>query len=31
MSQLRPDLAVIARHVAPGSRVLDVGWCVGVG
>ena len=25
MSQLRPDLAVIARHVAPGSRVLDVG------
>ena len=22
---LRPDLAVIARHVAPGSRVLDVG------
>jgi len=25
MSQLRPDLAVIARNVAPGSRVLDVG------
>jgi methionine biosynthesis protein MetW len=25
MSQLRPDLAVIARHVAPESRVLDVG------
>jgi len=25
MSRLRPDLAVIARHVAPGSRVLDVG------
>src|SRR5690606_34217374 len=25
MSSLRPDLAVIARHVAPGSRVLDVG------
>ena len=24
-SRLRPDLAVIARHVAPGSRVLDVG------
>ena len=24
-SQLRPDLAVIAAHVAPGSRVLDVG------
>ena len=22
---LRPDLAVIAAHVAPGSRVLDVG------
>ncbi|WP_347302310.1 methionine biosynthesis protein MetW [Croceibacterium sp. TMG7-5b_MA50] len=22
---LRPDLAVIARHVAPGTRVLDVG------
>ena len=22
---LRPDLAIIARHVAPGSRVLDVG------
>ena len=25
MSQLRPDLAIIAEHVAPGSRVLDVG------
>ena len=25
MSELRPDLAVIAAHVAPGSRVLDVG------
>lgn len=25
MSQLRPDLAVIAANVAPGSRVLDVG------
>ncbi|HVF92831.1 MAG TPA: methionine biosynthesis protein MetW [Sphingomonas sp.] len=25
MSALRPDLAVIAAHVAPGSRVLDVG------
>ncbi len=25
MSALRPDLAVIAQHVAPGSRVLDVG------
>ncbi len=25
MSDLRPDLAVIASHVAPGSRVLDVG------
>ncbi len=24
-SALRPDLAIIARHVAPGSRVLDVG------
>lgn len=24
-SFLRPDLAVIAEHVAPGSRVLDVG------
>ena len=22
---LRPDLAIIARHVAPGARVLDVG------
>ena len=25
MRQLRPDLAVIAEHVAPGSRVLDIG------
>ncbi|MEY4160375.1 MAG: hypothetical protein RLZZ136_996 [Pseudomonadota bacterium] len=25
MSALRPDLAIIAGHVAPGSRVLDVG------
>ena len=25
MADLRPDLAVIARHVAPGARVLDVG------
>ena len=25
MTMLRPDLAVIAQHVAPGSRVLDVG------
>ena len=25
MAALRPDLAVIAAHVAPGSRVLDVG------
>ena len=25
MMSLRPDLAVIADHVAPGSRVLDVG------
>jgi methionine biosynthesis protein MetW len=25
MTSLRPDLAVIADHVAPGSRVLDVG------
>ena len=25
MSRLRPDLAVIAEHVAPGSRVLDIG------
>ena len=25
MNSLRPDLAVIAEHVAPGSRVLDVG------
>jgi methionine biosynthesis protein MetW len=25
LTKLRPDLAVIARHVASGSRVLDVG------
>lgn len=25
MSQLRPDLAIIAEHVADGSRVLDIG------
>ncbi len=25
MTSLRPDLAIIAREVAPGSRVLDVG------
>lgn len=25
MNDLRPDLAIIAAHVAPGSRVLDVG------
>ncbi|MCK9541614.1 MAG: methionine biosynthesis protein MetW [Novosphingobium sp.] len=25
MSALRPDLAIIAGHVVPGSRVLDVG------
>lgn len=25
MTALRPDLAVIADHVAPGSRILDVG------
>ena len=25
MTALRPDLAIIADHVAPGSRVLDVG------
>jgi len=25
VSALRPDLAIIAEHVAPGSRVLDVG------
>ena len=25
MTSLRPDLAIIARHVAPQSRVLDVG------
>jgi len=25
VSGLRPDLAIIAAHVAPGSRVLDVG------
>jgi len=25
VTQLRPDLAIIAQHVAPGSRILDVG------
>ncbi len=30
MTMLRPDLAIIARHVAPGSRVLDVGCGDGV-
>lgn len=25
MNRLRPDLAVIAEHVAPGTRVLDIG------
>lgn len=25
MSGLRPDLAIIARNVAPGSRILDIG------
>lgn len=25
MSRLRPDLAIIADHVLPGSRVLDIG------
>ena len=25
MSELRPDLALIAEHVAPGARVLDIG------
>lgn len=25
MSALRPDLAIIADHVAPGARVLDIG------
>ncbi len=25
MTQLRPDLAIIARHVRAGSRILDVG------
>ena len=25
MSELRPDLAIIAAHVAPDARVLDVG------
>jgi len=25
MDHLRPDLAVIARHIAPGTRALDVG------
>ncbi len=29
MSGLRADLAVIARHVAPGARVLDVGCGAG--
>ncbi|MFX9672949.1 methionine biosynthesis protein MetW, partial [Acinetobacter baumannii] len=26
---LRPDLAIIADQVAPGSRILDVGCCDG--
>lgn len=30
MTALRLDLAIIARHVAPGSRVLDVGCGDGV-
>lgn len=30
MTALRPDLAIIARHVAPGARVLDVGCGDGV-
>ena len=25
MTDLRPDLAIIAEHVAPGTRILDVG------
>ena len=25
MTRLRPDLAIIADHVAPGSRILDIG------
>lgn len=25
MTMLRPDLAIIAEHVAPGTRILDVG------
>tara|TARA_B100000929_G_scaffold68435_1_gene52189 strand:- start:1237 stop:1827 length:591 start_codon:yes stop_codon:yes gene_type:complete len=25
MSALRPDLAIIARHIEPGARVLDIG------
>jgi methionine biosynthesis protein MetW len=25
MSLLRPDLAIIARHITPGSRILDIG------
>ncbi len=29
MSMLRPDLAAIARNVAPGSRVLDIGCADG--
>lgn len=29
MSALRPDLAIIADHVAPGARVLDVGCGTG--
>ena len=29
MKQLRPDLAVIAAHVAPSSRVLDIGCGTG--
>jgi methionine biosynthesis protein MetW len=30
MTQLRPDLAIIAEHVEPGARVLDVGCGDGV-
>ena len=30
MSRLRPDLAIIARNVEPGSRVLDIGCGDGV-